>query len=161
VGSVGAAFEAGFAQLMLAAMAFLGAVGFLSVLPLILDRRLQFAIGSDGLFYRPFSRQTIPWSAIESIAIVQTYRQLGSMFRIFWRRHLRQDSINFDVRGESLMNGGTPFYRMGARMANAPPCPLYPIIVGHLAGADVERIARAIKGHWKGQIPMLVVGKPT
>lgn len=145
---------------MSALMASLGAIGFLGVLPLILDRRVQLAIGPEGLFYRPFSPQTVPWNEIKAVAIVQTHWQLGSLLRIVWRRHLRQDSINFDVSGEDRIKHGIPFYRIGALMANAPPCPLYPIIVAHLERADAASVARAITRHWKGQVPVFEVGKP-
>lgn len=147
-----AVVQSGTIQIAFAVVAGLSAIGLTGVLPLLVDRRVQLSISPQGLTYRPFSTDPVPWEDITAVAIVRTTHRLGRLLAVLWKETLTRESINFDVLDPNRFARGQPFYRLSARLMNQGPVPTYPVEISFLHDADSATLSREIARFWKGPI---------
>lgn len=121
-----------------------------SALRAAMDQRVSLSIGPQGLFYRPFAAQVVPWRDITAIAVSRGYARHVVMGRASWPRQPQLDMINFAVANPRVYPGGIgrAISRTLQRQFGRPPIAIQ---VG-LVDASLEEIDAAIDASWTGQI---------
>jgi hypothetical protein len=128
----------------------------------------MLVIGPEGLLYRPYSPEVIPWSEISEIKLVQAPPrrrrddgETGAYMGVPISRHgEEQSSLNagvmFNVRDPSRyrVRGGfsNAMTSLGAGMTGG--------IAITMVQATTAEILAAIKTHWRGDIPVAAPFNP-
>ncbi|MEQ1816972.1 MAG: hypothetical protein ABL871_00060 [Terricaulis sp.] len=128
-------------------------IASIQALRMIFDKRPLLRISAEGIYYRPFAADTVPWSEITAIAHWSAYTRSVWLGRVSWTRAPSNDQINFAVADPSRYPNhiGRSITRAMQRAGGLPP------IIIQLWSIDVtaETIKADIRKYWPGEIARL------
>lgn len=120
---------------------------------MIFDARPLLRISAEGLYYRPFAADTVPWSEITAIVHWASYTRSVWLGRVSWKRTPSNDQINFAVADPSRYPNhiGRSITRAMQSAGGLPPI----IIQLWSIDATADAIKADIAKYWQGQIAEL------
>lgn len=129
------------------------AVASIHTIRMIFDNRPLLRISAEGLYYRPFAADAVPWSEITTIAHWSYYTRSVWLGRVSWKRAPSNDQINFAIADPSRYPNhiGRSITRAMQRAGGLPPI----IIQLWSIDATAEMIKADIAKYWSGQIAEL------
>ncbi|MEQ1809508.1 MAG: hypothetical protein ABL889_06270 [Terricaulis sp.] len=129
------------------------AIASIQTLRMIVDKRPVLRISAEGLYYRPFAANAVPWSEITAIAHWSYYTRSVWLGRVSWTRAPSNDQINFAVADPSRYPNhlGRSITRAMQRAGGLPP------IIIQLWSIDVtpDAIEAEIRKYWTGPIAQI------
>ena len=129
------------------------AIASIHTIRMIFDKRPVLRISAEGLYYRPFATDSVPWSEITAIVHWSYYTRSVWLGRVSWTRAPSNDQINFAVADPSRYPNhiGRSITRAMQSAGGLPPI----IIQLWSIDATAEAIKADIAKHWSGQIAEL------
>lgn len=129
------------------------AIASIQTIRMIFDARPLLRLSPEGLYYRPFSDDVVPWSEITAIAHWSAYTRSVWLGRVSWKRAPSNDQINFAVADPSRYPNhiGRSITRAMQSAGGLPP------IIIQLWSIDVapEAVEVEIRKYWPGKIAQL------
>lgn len=149
---VGAVLAGVWAWVCLAA-GIASAIASIHTVGMIFDKRPLLRISAEGLYYRPFAANTVPWSEITAIAHWSYYTRSVWLGRVRWTRAPSNDQINFAIADPSHYprHLGRSITRAMQRAGGLPPI----VIQLWSIDATAEAIEAEIRKYWPGEIAQL------
>jgi len=117
---------------------------------LMAQPRIDLTLSPEGLTYRMFSRDMVPWSEITAITVIRTELLKVRLGKSSWAHQRSLDRINFAVAQPNLYSKspGAAISRAVQSMGGDPPI----AIETWFLSATTEEIADAIGARWSGSI---------